>query len=156
MMPRPIHIELAMESKSSLSGMLSLLDEKIFPAKWSAESWDAEINNELNFQYLFYIDSAINGFAAFSQMANDIEIRKFGILPENRNMGYGRTILNNLLNRFTDKPWSRIFLEVSSENKAAIRLYESVNFNRISTRKKYYKDTTDAFLYERMINYTSL
>lgn len=44
---------------------------------------------------------------------------------------------------------TKIFLEVGSNNHRAISLYEKFGFQRVSVRKKYYKNLEDAVLMEK-------
>lgn len=60
-----------------------------------------------------------------------------GVLPKFREKGYGREILCYALNILKAKNIKNIFLEVGTENKKALELYESCGFYEISVMDYY-------------------
>jgi ribosomal protein S18 acetylase RimI-like enzyme len=60
-----------------------------------------------------------------------------GVLPKFRGRGYGREILCSALNILKGKNIKNIFLEVGTENKSALGLYESCGFEEISVMDYY-------------------
>jgi len=51
------------------------------------------------------------------------------VLPDFRGRGIGRKLLNECLNRIKEKGFSAVMLNVLSEDKAAIKLYEKLGFS---------------------------
>ena len=68
---------------------------------------------------------------------NEGAIYGFGILPEFRGKGYGRETLNCALDILKKKEVKDIFLEVATENKNALGLYESCGFEEVSVMDYY-------------------
>lgn len=67
-----------------------------------------------------------------------------------RGKGIGRQLLEDLIRRAAEESKvDAISLEVRPSNKAAIRLYESKGFKKISCRKRYYSNGDDALVYQR-------
>ncbi len=62
--------------------------------------------------------------------------------PSFRRSGVGGVLLNEVTQRR-----SKVLLEVSSSNLAAINLYEKHNFKLSSTRPRYYKNGDDALIF---------
>ena len=60
------------------------------------------------------------------------------VAPDWQGRGYGRAILQKLIDEATRFKADSLFLEVRPSNPAAIRLYESMGFNEIGMRKEYY------------------
>mgnify|MGYP001171116317 FL=1 len=58
--------------------------------------------------------------------------------PGFQRQGYGRRMLNLLLDRAYKLESSECFLEVSTQNRPAISLYVSMGFEEIGQRKGYY------------------
>lgn len=73
-------------------------------------------------------------------LTDQIEILKICVDKDNRNLGIGQTLINKLSLYQKD-----IFLEVS-ENNLAKNFYAKLGFKLITTRKKYYKDGSDALI----------
>ena len=60
-------------------------------------------------------------------------IQNLGIVPEHRGLGLGTALLLKALRGFRHAGLTRAFLEVTAENKGAIRLYERVGFSVFKT-----------------------
>lgn len=60
-----------------------------------------------------------------------------GVIPEFRGKGYGRGILCSALNILKKENVNNIYLEVETENKNALGLYESCGFEEISVMDYY-------------------
>ena len=74
--------------------------------------------------------------------------------PHYQRQGYGRKVLNLLLDRAHKLDSSECFLEVRTRNKTAISLYESMGFAVIGERKNYYPATRgreDAYIMSRTL-----
>ncbi len=61
-----------------------------------------------------------------------------------RNKGYGKLLLNHVIEYLKTQEVLYLTLEVRESNIFALKLYESVGFERIVTKEKYYKDGEDA------------
>jgi ribosomal-protein-alanine N-acetyltransferase len=66
------------------------------------------------------------------------DILNIGIDPDFQRQGYGRGLLNHLIEELRKRNISEIFLEVRVGNKSAIRFYKKQGFEEISVRKNYY------------------
>lgn len=60
-------------------------------------------------------------------------IQNLGIAPEHRNAGLGTCLLLHSLSGFHQAGVPRVYLEVTAQNQAAIRLYRRVGFATIRT-----------------------
>lgn len=61
-----------------------------------------------------------------------------------RNKGYAKLLLNHVIEYLKTQEVLYLTLEVRKSNIFALKLYESVGFERIVTKEKYYKDGEDA------------
>jgi ribosomal-protein-alanine N-acetyltransferase len=84
------------------------------------------------------LEGQIIGFAVMLLGVDDAEILDFAIAPEQQRKGFGRIMLERMLDfaRTADK--SRMVLEVRVSNRPALALYERVGFTRIGMRQNYY------------------
>ncbi|MBU3098882.1 MULTISPECIES: GNAT family N-acetyltransferase [Clostridium] len=62
-------------------------------------------------------------------------IVNFGIIGKNRNVGYGKVLLEYLLNIAMDNNFSKVSLRVDADNIVAFNLYRSLGF---SVKKEFY------------------
>ena len=77
------------------------------------------------------LNGEIIGKIHISITNNEGFIYGFGVLPDFRGKGYGREILCSALDILKKKQVDNIYLEVATENKNALGLYESCGFEEI-------------------------
>ncbi len=83
-------------------------------------------------------DRAI-GYGVMSVGAGEAHILNLCIREAYRCRGVGRRLLSYLLDRAAASGMSEAFLEVRPSNTAAIRLYQSLGFEPVGTRRGYYQ-----------------
>lgn len=81
----------------------------------------------------------IVGYGVMSMGAGEAHILNLCVRDTLRNRGIGRSLLNHLLARATSSGMGAAFLEVRPSNVSAIRLYQSMGFTQIGTRRGYYQ-----------------
>jgi len=77
-----------------------------------------------------------------------MELIEIEILPKNRNLGYGKKLLDFMIEKAKEENLENITLEVKTTNEPATHLYEKYGFKKIAIRKNYYQGT-DGILMER-------
>jgi [ribosomal protein S18]-alanine N-acetyltransferase len=81
----------------------------------------------------------IIGYAVMSLGAGEAHILNVCVRDEYRSLGFGRRLLEHLLERAAASGVSEAFLEVRPSNLAAIRLYQRLGFEQIGIRRGYYQ-----------------
>jgi ribosomal protein S18 acetylase RimI-like enzyme len=77
----------------------------------------------------------------------EYEVHTIGVDPAYQGQGIGRQLLRRLFDFAGD---ATIFLEVRTDNAAAIALYESEGFEQVGLRKRYYRVSgADAYTMKR-------
>jgi ribosomal protein S18 acetylase RimI-like enzyme len=76
---------------------------------------------------------------------------KVGVSEQFQRQGIARKLFNGLIEHLKKRGINKIMLEVDNQNIAAITLYQSLGFKKISTRIKYYKNGNDALIYSLII-----
>jgi ribosomal-protein-alanine N-acetyltransferase len=77
----------------------------------------------------------------------EFEVHTIGVAPAYQGRGIGRRLLNELL-RFADG--GAVYLEVRTDNEAAIALYRSAGFVNVGLRRRYYRVSgADAYTMRR-------
>lgn len=72
------------------------------------------------------------GIAAFNHSADTCELRKLFILPQGRGQGVGRQLSQACLAFAKEQGYSRCYLDTLSNMDAAIALYHSLGFERLT------------------------
>ncbi len=84
------------------------------------------------------IDDQPVGYGIMSSGAGEAHILNVCVAGAFRRRGLGRTLMLHLLDEAETLGVETVFLEVRESNPVAMRLYESLGFNRVGTRKGYY------------------
>lgn len=122
------------------------LEKKFFSDAWTAESLAEEIRFPFSKSYILLEDGTPRSYGLFRLTAGEGEVLRIGTSPEHRRKGFARA----LLERFLEDAPETVFLEVREGNAPARGLYESVGFQEISKRPRYYRDPVeDAVIYEK-------
>ena len=86
-------------------------------------------------------------YVGASYVLDECEIGNVCTHPSYRRMGAARGLFDELIKTCKTKEISKIFLEVSSVNNAAIELYKNIGFVQYNSRKDYYGAGDDALLF---------
>jgi [ribosomal protein S18]-alanine N-acetyltransferase len=118
------------------------LEAQLFPGDdpWSAVAFVRELDSEHNHYVAARVDDVLVGYAGITRLGRkppyEYEIHTIGVDPAFQGRGIGRRLLDELL---AIAAGGVVFLEVRTDNAAAIGLYESVGFVRVGLRKRYYR-----------------
>jgi ribosomal-protein-alanine N-acetyltransferase len=118
---------------------------------WPARAFYAE----LEAKHIHYVaaraDDKLVGYAGIARLGRkrpyEYEIHTIGVDPAYQGQGIGRGLMTKLLEYASG---GAIFLEVRTDNQAAIGLYKSVGFLNVGLRKRYYRASgADAYTMRR-------
>ncbi|CAM3113083.1 GNAT family N-acetyltransferase [Streptobacillus ratti] len=96
-----------------------------------------------NYSIFCIYEEELVGYMIILDSFDCYELFEIAIKKEFRNKGYAQKLLQNIS---YDKD---VFLEVSEKNISAIKLYEKIGFKKISVRKKYYLDGSNALIMKK-------
>ncbi|MEK7266868.1 MAG: ribosomal protein S18-alanine N-acetyltransferase [Pseudomonadota bacterium] len=85
-------------------------------------------------------------FVFWRSLGEEAEILSIGVAPRFRRRGGARALLDEVVERARSEGVRKLFLEVDVANTSAAALYASQGFQRISLRKRYYKNGGDALV----------
>lgn len=86
--------------------------------------------------------------------AGEAHVLNLCVAPHTQGKGYGRVMLEHLMEVARGHRAETMFLEVRPSNEAALRLYRLTGFNEIGSRKDYYparNGREDALVMARML-----
>ena len=85
------------------------------------------------------LSGQIIGYGVMSLGAGEAHILNVCVRNEFRNLGFGKRLLEHLLERASASGVAEAFLEVRPSNLSAIRLYQHLGFEQIGIRRGYYQ-----------------
>ncbi|XJS10970.1 ribosomal protein S18-alanine N-acetyltransferase [Aerococcaceae bacterium WGS1372] len=122
-------------------GGLALMEASLEDFHWGVRQLASELETNAYIHYWFLIlGQSYVAYVAGQVLFGELEIVRVYTDPDCRGQGYGGLLLDEVL---ADSEVDTAFLEVRSQNQAALNLYRSVGFESVSTRKNYYKHPVD-------------
>lgn len=85
------------------------------------------------------LDHVLAGYAVLSMGAGEAHLLNVCVRAAYRNRGIGGRLLSHLFAEARAGGSRELFLEVRPTNTAAIRLYQSIGFTPVGTRRGYYQ-----------------
>ena len=118
---------------------------------WSMGQFKEEFKGVPNTRYFLVASNSedqIVGYAAVLVVAPGVEadVLTVGVLPQYLRQGIATQFMAELEKWSISKQAPAMMLEVGTENTAAIKLYEKLGYQKISTREGYYGPGLDAFV----------
>lgn len=83
-------------------------------------------------------DGVIQSYGIMSSGGGEAHLLNLCVRPESQHQGYGRRMLEHIIDRARGARADLLLLEVRPSNRPAISLYESAGFNEVGIRKGYY------------------
>lgn len=119
------------------------LENLCFPIPWSRQNYEVVLNNK---QFKFtrlYRKKRLIGYSTLYYKDKEAELLNIAVHPAIRRFGYGKVLLDGVVEFCTKKKIENIFLEVRRSNVKAISLYTSFDFKEVGVKKSYYPDTKE-------------
>lgn len=118
---------------------------------WPATAFNRELASAHNHYVGARVGETLVGYAGISRLGRtppfEYEVHTIGVDTAFQGRGIGRRLLDELL-EFADG--GAVYLEVRTDNAAAIGLYHSVGFTQIGLRRRYYRASgADAYTMRR-------
>ncbi|MCV7350850.1 ribosomal protein S18-alanine N-acetyltransferase [Mycobacterium parmense] len=118
---------------------------------WPAAAFNRELASAHNHYVAARAGGMVVGYAGISRLGRkppfEYEVHTIGVDPVYQGRGIGRRLLDQLL-AFAEG--GVVYLEVRTDNAAAVALYRSVGFEQIGLRRRYYRVSgADAYTMRR-------
>ncbi|MGO3018009.1 MAG: ribosomal protein S18-alanine N-acetyltransferase [Anaerococcus sp.] len=129
------------------------IENQSFFEPWSKEILVREMKiNKFLEHFVYESDEKILGFYIANYILDEAEIYTIAVREEYRGQKIASKMLNHLVERCKKREITKIFLEVSTKNDQAIKLYEKFSFKKVGLRKNYYRKTNeDAYIMRKDI-----
>ena len=119
---------------------------------WSPELMAAELANPQGFYLIAEQGEGVVGYAGLlsPRGAPESDVQTIAVAPEARRQGIARSLMSRLLAEAVERGARETFLEVRVDNPGAQALYESLGFEGIAVRPRYYMpDGVDALVMKK-------
>ena len=117
--------------------LVMAIEKQAYPFPWSEGNFRDCLNSGYYSQVLEH-ESEMIGYSVMSMGAGEAHILNVCIKSGLRGKGWGRLLLDDLMQQARVNEVEMILLEVRLSNISAINLYQAVGFNELGRRKAYY------------------
>jgi ribosomal-protein-alanine N-acetyltransferase len=117
------------------------IERDLFTLPWSRSSLLFEASdNRSAFSIVGLDGEGIAGYSIGWFVSDELHIGNVAVVKDKQGRGFGRQLLEFVLNEALERKASIATLEVRVSNVKAIRLYRRYGFKGIAVRKRYYSD----------------
>ena len=118
---------------------------------WSKKQWIDEFKKEGVYVFGLLLSNLVIGICVFQIVLDEAQINFFVVDQKYRKKGFGSLLMLFLIKQCEVLSIKKLFLEVSHTNFIADRFYSRFEFSTVGTRRKYYKDGSDALIKEKIL-----
>ncbi len=131
---------------ADLPGILAI-ERASFAHPWSAEAFEAEARNPwARIRVLRDATGHVRGYTVVRFYEEAVHLLNLAVAPECRRQGWGRKLLEDVVQMAQKQGLRWVVLEVRISNQPAQRLYEAFGFRRVQRLPAYYGNE-DGWLY---------
>lgn len=128
--------------------LLAVLHASAFERPWDEAAFEALL---VSFN-VFGLMLDGQGFILCRAVADEAEILTLAVAPLVRGNGVGRALVESAATTASARGADSLFLEVTSDNVAALALYAAAAFEPAGLRRGYYAGGADAVVMRRALN----
>jgi [ribosomal protein S18]-alanine N-acetyltransferase len=93
-------------------------------------------------------EGTVIGYAVAMQVGDVVDLHRIAVEPAHRRTSVGRVLLAEVKRASRQRGAERMLLEVSDANGVGLGFYASAGFVQIDRRRGYYRDGSDALVFE--------
>ncbi|MBN2307582.1 MAG: ribosomal protein S18-alanine N-acetyltransferase [Candidatus Hydrogenedentes bacterium] len=114
------------------------IEVEAYPEPWTRGMFVDELRNPRSHFDVVFLDEALVGYGGFWLVLDEAHITSVTVCRDQRGRGYGRRLMEHLLERARTVGARLATLEVRMSNLTARNLYLSLGFRPVGIRKDYY------------------
>lgn len=132
---------------------LLVLERECFTCPWSEEQYRLAFDRGVFSVFGLRAEGELLAYVSLYHAAGEMEILNLATASAHRRRGLARRLLGIAIGIGGRMGMEYMFLEVRESNTPARSLYDSLGFERVGVRKKYYPDTgEDAIVMRRELS----
>jgi len=129
------------------------LEMKLFLNPWPKSFFKNDIRSQDAIAFVVEYQGSIIGYSLSSFVNAGFHITNIAIDKEYQRQGIASTLMQKLENIATENSCHYIYLEVRTNNTAAIDLYKSLGYDILFKRRYYYIDGDDAYVMDKELDF---
>lgn len=128
-----------------IAAVMPIEGELFADDRWSEPMlWNELAQSHCRHYVVAEVGDELAGYAGLAVYDDEASVQTLGVRRDQQGRGIGSALLDDLLGEADRRGVRRTFLEVRTDNRTALRLYERCGFGRLRVRRRYYRDGSDA------------
>lgn len=134
--PNIAEAELRPMSMADLDGVM-LIEPTLYSHPWTRGNFSDSLNSGYS-AWVLCKNKDMIAYALMMMVLDEAHLLNISVAKSHQKQGIGKYMLQHMLGKALGYGAVNMFLEVRISNTSAIGLYESVGFNEMAIRRKYY------------------
>ena len=132
-------------TQADLDAIMAIETATFASDAWSSDAMASELASGHTY-YLVAERDGVEGYAGLlaPRRSFQADVQTIAVSVSARRQGLGRVLMLRLIDVARERGATELFLEVRADNPSAQSLYESLGFEQIAVRPKYYGGLVDA------------
>jgi [ribosomal protein S18]-alanine N-acetyltransferase len=131
--------------------LISLIQDETLDEKWGERGVREMIEKPTILGLILKNNSNTIGYLLYTHLGSEVQILSFAVQLDHQKIGCGQKLWDHLETILKQQSAKTIFLEVNESNQQAIVFYEKNGLKQIALRKKYYNNTDDAIVMQKIM-----
>lgn len=119
------------------------IEQRIFSDAWSEDIFEESLEYDNQFFWVLTEDEKIVGYCGLMIVLDEGQILNIAVDEPYRRSGFGRMLMNAMLDYGRENGVTFFTLEVRESNFSAIKMYENFGFEETGRRKGYYTEPVE-------------
>lgn len=125
------------------TAILMAIDDASFVRPWTRAMFESAFESAVTRVFVLRRAGQPVAYCSAWLLPGELHINNLAVLPEHRRQGLARRLLDAVLAAAEAEGASTATLEVRRSNRAALSLYESLDFRTTAVRPDYYRDPVE-------------
>ena len=113
------------------------IEPTIYSHPWSRGNFADSLNSGYSC-WVLLLNNQIAGYVLMMMVLDEAHLLNMSVAKYHQKQGWGRLLLEHMLDKAKQYKAANMFLEVRPSNVAAIALYENMGFSEMAVRRGYY------------------
>ena len=124
------------------------IENTVFDYPWSRNQIENDLKCMVNVENIVFLNNGeVIGYILGRIIKDEFHLNNIAVSKNYQSNNIGKFMIENLCIRLKNKCITKIYLEVSINNKPAQKLYDSFGFKQDGLRKDYYSRGNHALLF---------
>jgi ribosomal-protein-alanine N-acetyltransferase len=122
------------------------IEKRVFPNPWPRYFFEKDLQNSNVVAFVVENDGEVMGYSIGSCCDTELHITNIAVAIGYQRRGIGKRLVCEMENVAVDRGCTFAYLEVRTNNVAAINMYKNLGYDILHTQKGYYIDGDDAYV----------